>query len=86
MFKQACELETPPANAASITQIELAAKIAELHSDKSARSFFTSGGSESVETAVKMAKKYQIKSNNMNKKSKTSTKQNRKTKYSLRTR
>ena len=60
MFKQACELETPPANAASITQIELAAKLAELHSDKSARSFFTSGGSESVETAVKMAKKYQI--------------------------
>ena len=60
MYEQACELETPPANAASINQIELAAKISQLYPDKSARSFFTSGGSESVETAVKMAKKYQI--------------------------
>jgi|TARA_B110000263_G_scaffold249644_1_gene267885 adenosylmethionine-8-amino-7-oxononanoate aminotransferase len=60
IYKQACEIETPPSNAACIPQIELAGKIAELYPDKSARSFFTSGGSESVETAVKMAKKYQI--------------------------
>ena len=59
IYEQICEIETPPAMAACIPQIELAGKIAEIYPDKSARSFFTSGGSESVETAVKMAKKYQ---------------------------
>ena len=60
IYDQICEIETPPAMAACIPQIELAAKIADIYPDKSARSFFTSGGSESVETAVKMAKKYQM--------------------------
>ena len=60
IYEQICEIETPPAMAACIPQIELAAKIADIYPDKSARSFFTSGGSESVETAVKMAKKYQM--------------------------
>ena len=41
-----------------IPQIELVMKIADIYPDKSARSL--PGGSESVETAVKMAKKYQI--------------------------
>ena len=41
------------------TQIELAGRIASLYHDKDARTFFLSGGSEAVETAVKMAKKYQ---------------------------
>ena len=60
IYEQACAIETPPANGACIPQIELAGKIAKLYPDKNARSFFTSGGSESVETAVKMAKKYQM--------------------------
>ena len=40
IYEQICEIETPPAMAACIPQIELAAKIAEIYPDKSARSFF----------------------------------------------
>ncbi|MBM3956538.1 MAG: aspartate aminotransferase family protein, partial [Gemmatimonadetes bacterium] len=44
----------------TIPTIELSGKIAQLYHDKDARVFFVSGGSEAVETAVKMAKKYQM--------------------------
>ncbi len=59
VYEQMQWISSPPANSAAIPQVELAGKIAELYPDSGARSFFTSGGSESVETAVKMAKKYQ---------------------------
>ena len=59
MYEQLMAIETPPANSATPTQIELAGRIASLYHDKDARTFFVSGGSEAVETAVKMAKKYQ---------------------------
>ena len=59
MYEQLIGIETPPANAATPSQIELAGRIANLYHDKDARTFFLSGGSEAVETAVKMAKKYQ---------------------------
>ncbi len=59
MYEQLMGIETPPANSATPSQIELSGRIAELYHDKGARTFFLSGGSEAVETAVKMAKKYQ---------------------------
>ena len=59
MYEQIVGIETPPANSATPSQIELAGRIASLYHDKDARTFFLSGGSEAVETAVKMAKKYQ---------------------------
>ncbi len=59
VYKQMLQIETPPANSALIPQIELSQRIASMYQDKNARIFFTSGGSESVETAVKMAKKWQ---------------------------
>ena len=59
MYQQLNGIETPPAGSATPSQIELAGRIASLYHDKNARTFFLSGGSEAVETAVKMAKKYQ---------------------------
>jgi adenosylmethionine-8-amino-7-oxononanoate aminotransferase len=59
VYQQMMAIESPPASSATISQIELSAKVAELYPDHGARSFFVSGGSEAVETAVKMAKKYQ---------------------------
>ena len=59
MYHQALQIESPPANSALEPQIRLAAKLAQLYPDKNARTFFTSGGAEAVETAVKMAKKWQ---------------------------
>ena len=59
MYEQLTGIETPPANSATPSQIKLAGRIASLYHDKDARTFFLSGGSEAVETAVKMAKKYQ---------------------------
>jgi adenosylmethionine-8-amino-7-oxononanoate aminotransferase len=55
---QMSAIESPPAGGVAIPQIELSGKVAELYPDHGARSFFVSGGSEAVETAVKMAKKY----------------------------
>ena len=59
MYQQLMAIESPPANSATISQVELAGRIADLYPDHGARTFFVSGGSEAVETAVKMAKKYQ---------------------------
>ena len=58
VYAQMTDIDSPPAGSSTIPQIELAGKIAELYPDHGARSFFVSGGSEAVETAVKMAKKY----------------------------
>ncbi|MDA0232350.1 MAG: aspartate aminotransferase family protein, partial [Chloroflexi bacterium] len=56
MYQQLMGIESPPAGSSTVSQIELAAKVAELYPDHGARVFFVSGGSE---TAVKMAKKHQ---------------------------
>jgi adenosylmethionine-8-amino-7-oxononanoate aminotransferase len=58
VYAQMMEIDSPPAGASTIPQIELAGRVSELYPDHGARSFFVSGGSEAVETAVKMAKKY----------------------------
>jgi adenosylmethionine-8-amino-7-oxononanoate aminotransferase len=46
-------------NTVAPSTIELAARVGSLAPDKEARVFFVSGGSEAVETAIKMAKQYQ---------------------------
>ena len=58
VYAQTMAIDSPPAGGSTLPQIELAGKVAELYPDHGARSFFVSGGSEAVETAVKMAKKY----------------------------
>ena len=58
-YKQISDLSSPPAYSTTPSTVKLSAEIASLYQDKKCRTFFTSGGSESVETAVKMAKKYQ---------------------------
>ena len=58
VYAQMTAIDSPPAGSSTIPQIELAGKVADLYPDHGARSFFVSGGSEAVETAVKMAKKY----------------------------
>ncbi len=62
VYKQMTEISSPPANSTTESTILLAGKISEIYSDKKCRTFFVSGGSEAVETAVKMAKKFQINS------------------------
>ena len=47
-----------PTGTTSPNSVRLASKVAELSFDKQARVFLVSGGSEAVETAVKMAKKF----------------------------
>jgi len=47
-----------PTGTTSPNSVRLAAKVASLAPDKQSRVFLVSGGSEAVETAVKMAKKY----------------------------
>ena len=59
VYKQISELSSPPAYSTTPSTVQLSGEIASLYQDKKCRTFFTSGGSESVETAVKMAKKYQ---------------------------
>ena len=58
VYAQMMEIDSAPAGSSTVTQIELAGRVAELYPDHDARSFFVTGGSEAVETAVKMAKKY----------------------------
>jgi adenosylmethionine-8-amino-7-oxononanoate aminotransferase len=60
VYAQMTAIDSSPAGGSTLPQIELAGKVAELYPDHGARSFFVSGGSEAVETAVKMAKKYSI--------------------------
>ena len=55
VYNQMTQIESSPSGSATISQIELAGKIANLYREQSCRSFFVSGGAEAVETAVKMA-------------------------------
>ena len=59
VYAQMMGIESPPASAVAVPTVQLAGKVAELYPDHHCRIFFVSGGSEAVETAVKMAKKYQ---------------------------
>ena len=55
---QICELGYAPDGTVHPTTLRLAARVAALAPDPASRVFFTSGGSEAVETAMKMAKKF----------------------------
>jgi adenosylmethionine-8-amino-7-oxononanoate aminotransferase len=58
VYAQMREISYAPDGTVSPVTIQLAARVAELAPDKGSRVFFVSGGSEGVETALKMAKKY----------------------------
>ena len=53
------EIDYAPGGATSVPTIKLSAKLASLAPDPDSRVFLVSGGPEAVETAMKMAKKYQ---------------------------
>lgn len=55
---QICELAYAPDGCVHPATLRLAARIAALSPDPASRVFFVSGGSEAVETAMKMAKKF----------------------------
>jgi adenosylmethionine-8-amino-7-oxononanoate aminotransferase len=55
---QMCRISYVPDGTVSPTTIRLADRVAALAPDPGSRVFFVSGGSEAVETAIKMAKKY----------------------------
>jgi adenosylmethionine-8-amino-7-oxononanoate aminotransferase len=55
---QICELGYAPDGTVHPATLRLAARVAGLAPDPASRVFFTSGGSEAVETAMKMAKKF----------------------------
>jgi adenosylmethionine-8-amino-7-oxononanoate aminotransferase len=55
---QICELGYAPDGSVHSATLLLAARVAGLSPDPASRVFFTSGGSEAVETAMKMAKKF----------------------------
>src|ERR1700756_5398311 len=55
---QICELGYAPDGSVHPTTLRLAARVAGLSPDPASRVFFVSGGSEAVETAMKMAKKF----------------------------
>ena len=55
---QICELGYAPDGSVHPTTLRLAARVAALAPDPASRVFFVSGGSEAVETAMKMAKKF----------------------------
>ena len=56
VYAQMCQLGYAPDGTVHPTTLRLAARVAALSPDPAARVFFTSGGSEAVETAMKMAK------------------------------
>jgi adenosylmethionine-8-amino-7-oxononanoate aminotransferase len=55
---QICELGYAPDGSVHPATLQLAARVAGLSPDPGSRVFFVSGGSEAVETAMKMAKKF----------------------------
>jgi adenosylmethionine-8-amino-7-oxononanoate aminotransferase len=55
---QICQLAYAPDGTVHPTTLQLAARVAGLSPDPASRVFFVSGGSEAVETALKMAKKF----------------------------
>lgn len=58
-YDQMLKLHFAPTHDGNIPKIQLAAKLASLAPDKNSRVFFASGGTESIETALKLARKYQ---------------------------
>ena len=58
VFEQMQDVSYSPGGTVSPATVNLAAKVASLAPDKESRVYFTSGGSEAVETAIKMAKAY----------------------------
>ena len=59
VYAQMLDISYSPGGTVSPSTVELAAKVASLSPDVESRVYFTSGGSEAVETALKMAKNYQ---------------------------
>ena len=58
VYNQMLDISYTPGGTVGPTTAKLSAKIASLAPDKEARIYFVSGGSEAVETALKMAKQY----------------------------
>ena len=58
VYKQMTQVSYSPGGTVSPATVELSGKLASLTPDKDSRIYFVSGGSEAVETALKMAKKY----------------------------
>ena len=58
VYNQMLDISYTPGGTVSPATAELSARIARLAPDKEARTYFVSGGSEAVETAIKMAKQY----------------------------
>jgi adenosylmethionine-8-amino-7-oxononanoate aminotransferase len=59
VYAQMQDISYSPGGTVAPSAIRLAAKVASLTPDPDSRVYFVSGGSEAVETAIKMAKKYQ---------------------------
>ena len=57
-YEQMLQISYMPSGTTTIPTVKLAAKLAELSPGDLTRSYFTSGGSESVETALKLARAY----------------------------
>ena len=58
VFEQMQDISYSPGGTVSPATVKLAAKLSSLAPDKDSRVYFVSGGSEAVETALKMAKNY----------------------------
>ena len=58
VYNQMLDISYTPGGTVSPATAELSGRIASLAPDKEARTYFVSGGSEAVETAIKMAKQY----------------------------
>lgn len=58
VFNQMQQISFSPSGTVSPPTIKLAATLASMFTDKEARTYFVNGGSEAVETALKMAKNY----------------------------
>ena len=59
VYQQMKEISYSPGGTVTPVTAELAGRVASLAPDKDSRVYFVSGGSEAVETALKMAKNYQ---------------------------
>ena len=59
VYEQMLDISYSPGGTVAPATIKLASKVASLTPDPESRVYFVSGGSEAVETAIKMAKKYQ---------------------------
>ena len=58
VYEQMQDISYSPGGTVSPATVKLAAKVASLAPDRDSRIYFVSGGSEAVETALKMAKNY----------------------------